>query len=82
MENDALQRRFPKFVAGAGIEPASGGSFTLPVSRKNGLSHNPVKDSPIIVSEPFPIANYRDLAADYRIFLFFERSRSSFRITL
>ncbi len=24
-ENDALQRRLPKFVAGAGIEPAPGG---------------------------------------------------------
>src|SRR3989344_3614907 len=40
-------------VAGAGIEPASGGSFTPTVSGRNGLYHNPIRDSPIIVSEPF-----------------------------
>jgi len=28
-------------VAGAGIEPASGGSFTHTVSSTNGLSHDP-----------------------------------------
>lgn len=40
-------------VAGAGIAPAPGGSFTPIVSDGNGLSHDPVKDPPIIVSEPF-----------------------------
>ena len=34
-------------VAGAGIEPASGGSFTPPVSRGNGLYHNPVRILPL-----------------------------------
>jgi len=34
-------------VAGAGIEPASGGSFTPTVSGRNGLYHNPVGTLPL-----------------------------------
>ena len=34
-------------VAGAGIEPASGGSFTPAVSNRNGLYHNPVGILPL-----------------------------------
>ena len=49
---DARFTHLRSFVAGPGIEPGSGGSFTHPVSRMNGLSHNPAKDSFIIVSEP------------------------------
>ena len=34
-------------VAGAGIEPASGGSFTPAVSNWNGLYHNPIRTLPL-----------------------------------
>jgi len=43
---------FVCLVAEAGIAPASEGSFTLHISTKNGLYHDPIRDPPIIVSEP------------------------------
>ncbi len=39
--------RVSDLVAGAGIEPASGGSFTPAVSNWNGLYHNPIRTLPL-----------------------------------
>lgn len=38
---------FLLLVAGAGIEPASGGSFTPTISSRNGLYHNPIGILPL-----------------------------------
>ena len=47
-QNNRLSGRlFCLLVAGAGIEPASGGSFTPAVSNRNGLYHNPIRTLPL-----------------------------------